>query len=574
MAITNQIMPQTEAILLVDDGSEECGELSAILRDAGYRVRLSGGRSHALESALAQPPFLALIAAHGEETDGLALCRELKRDERTRAIPVILLIDREDRDDRDRCFAAGAADYIAKPLVRAEVLARVSALRELRGVPAERTEGALPMRDLQLRMLIEHLHSGLVVHAPDTSILLANLQASALLGLSIDQMMGKVAIDPAWRFIDADGVTMPVAAYPVNRVLATREAIRDLVLGVYRPSGGDQVWVLVNAYPQLGPDGDLQQVVVTFVDITERKRAEDALRASEQRYALLFQGSPALLSIQRVSDTRFVEVNAAWQALTGYTRAEALSLPSSALNLWTDVARREKLISELIEQGTSRAEVQIRHKSGAIRDVLLSSEIVEISGEDYLQTMGQDITEIKQAQARIETQMQKLVAINAIDSMIANAHDLQLTLKAIVETASTELAVDATAILLFMPPTNTLEFSTGYGIHAQLNAGTHLRLDECYAGRAVTERRRVHIQNLAALADELPCSALIAGEGFVDYMGVPLIAKGVIKGVLELYHRVPLHPEDDWLSFLGTLSGQAAIAIDSAQAFEGLQRAN
>ncbi len=66
----------------------------------------------------------------------------------------------------------------------------------------------------------------------------------------------------------------------------------------------------------------------------------------------------------------------------------------------------------------------------------------------------------------------------------------------------------------------------------------------------------------------------LANEEFVDYYGTPLIVKGEVKGVLEIYHRSHLKADVEWLEFLETLAGQAAIAIDNAQLFENLQRSN
>ncbi|NTU83935.1 MAG: PAS domain-containing protein, partial [Chloroflexales bacterium] len=133
-------------------------------------------------------------------------------------------------------------------------------------------------------LLLQHLLAGVVVHAPDTRILFANDEAARLMGLSLDQLTGKVAIDPAWSFVREDGTLMPVEAYPVNQILATGQPIRDLVLGCNRPERGDRVWVLVRAYPELSPAGTLQQIVVTFIDITERRRAE-ALVAAQRDLA-------------------------------------------------------------------------------------------------------------------------------------------------------------------------------------------------------------------------------------------------------------------------------------------------
>jgi two-component system, cell cycle sensor histidine kinase and response regulator CckA len=135
----------------------------------------------------------------------------------------------------------------------------------------------------QYRELIENLHAGLVVHAADTSIMLCNATSAELLGLSMDQMTGKTAIDPAWCFMGADEAPMPLEDYPVNRVLATRQPLRNLVVGINRPLTEDRVWVLCNAYPVLDEAGELQQVVVTFIDISEQRRAESARERLEEQ---------------------------------------------------------------------------------------------------------------------------------------------------------------------------------------------------------------------------------------------------------------------------------------------------
>ena len=98
-----------------------------------------------------------------------------------------------------------------------------------------------------LQHLIRCLPSGVTVHEADTHITLANEQASELLGLTIEQMMGKKTIDPAWCFIHEDETPMSVEEYPVARVFATRNPVRNMVLGVIRPITNDRVWVLVNA---------------------------------------------------------------------------------------------------------------------------------------------------------------------------------------------------------------------------------------------------------------------------------------------------------------------------------------
>jgi putative nucleotidyltransferase with HDIG domain len=101
-----------------------------------------------------------------------------------------------------------------------------------------------------------------------------------------------------------------------------------------------------------------------------------------------------------------------------------------------------------------------------------------------------------------------------------------------------------------------------------------VRLGEGHAGAAALERRIVEVPSLAFGQPVFSRASLLAGEGFAAYYCAPLMAKGQIKGVLEIFHRSPVNPDPDWLAFLETLAGQAAIAIDSAELFDGLQRSN
>ncbi len=122
------------------------------------------------------------------------------------------------------------------------------------------------------RELLRNLHTAIVVHAPDTSIVYSNPRASELLGLSPEQMRGKDAVDPAWCFVDEQGEPMAPEDYPVSLVRRTGEPLEAEVLGVRRAE-----WLLVHAFPEFDADGLLKQVVVNFDDISPRKQAEEKI---------------------------------------------------------------------------------------------------------------------------------------------------------------------------------------------------------------------------------------------------------------------------------------------------------
>jgi putative nucleotidyltransferase with HDIG domain len=119
-----------------------------------------------------------------------------------------------------------------------------------------------------------------------------------------------------------------------------------------------------------------------------------------------------------------------------------------------------------------------------------------------------------------------------------------------------------------------LEFGAERGFRTPAIRKAKVRLGESYAGRAALERELVQIKNISAESDNLFLADLLNGEDFVCYYGLPLISKGQVKGVLEVFQRVPHEPDAEWLDFLNVLAGQAAIAIENAMLFESLQRSN
>jgi putative nucleotidyltransferase with HDIG domain len=99
-------------------------------------------------------------------------------------------------------------------------------------------------------------------------------------------------------------------------------------------------------------------------------------------------------------------------------------------------------------------------------------------------------------------------------------------------------------------------------------------LGEGVVGQQIMERHTLHIPNLEATGDNLLRSEIFHDEGFVTYSAAPLVAKGEVKGVLEVYQRLASEHGPEWMEFLETLAGQVAIAIDNSQLFANLQRSN
>jgi HD-GYP domain-containing protein (c-di-GMP phosphodiesterase class II) len=185
-----------------------------------------------------------------------------------------------------------------------------------------------------------------------------------------------------------------------------------------------------------------------------------------------------------------------------------------------------------------------------------------------------DVTErVKNAQ-QIQSQLRRLSALHAVDAAITASFDLNVTLSVILRQMINQLGVDAVDILVFNPTTRMLEFAAGQGFQTKRPQPLSLMIGQGYAGKAALERRTISVPNLESQPAGFLFSPNFVQEKFANYCAVPLIAKGQVKGVLEIYQRSLLHPDDDWLDFLATIASQAAVAIDSASLFQDLQRTN
>lgn len=165
-------------------------------------------------------------------------------------------------------------------------------------------------------------------------------------------------------------------------------------------------------------------------------------------------------------------------------------------------------------------------------------------------------------------------ALREIDLAIAFSPDLDRTLDVVLYQTRKQLGVEACAILRLQADSKTLECQSSQGFESGLIQHRHLLLGEGRAGKAVQEQRLFGRSEIE-LVNQVPDRAeLLAAERFNAYFIAPLMTKNILLGALEVYHRAPLKISTEWLKFLETLAGQAAIAIDNATLFHDLQRSN
>ncbi len=304
--------------------------------------------------------------------------------------------------------------------------------------------------------------------------------------------------------------------------------------------------------------------------------AQRSLEPVEIRSAfqLLFASNPLPTWVYDLETLRFLAVNAAAVAQYGYPREEFLAMRITDTLPPEDVPRLLEDLAKWRLDLQRSGEWRHRRKGGEIINVQIASHTLEFQGRKAALVVAQDITRQMRSEEAVRRHVSRLSALRAIDMAITGSLDLRVILSIFLDQVTAHLRVDAADVLLFRPDSQLLEWGAGRGFRTNPGVRATLRLGEGHAGQAVLTRHTARIPNLAEAPDAPVRQALLAGEMFVSYCAVPLIAKAQIKGVLELFHRRLLAPDQEWLDFLEALADQAAIAIDNATLFSDLQRSN
>jgi PAS domain S-box-containing protein/putative nucleotidyltransferase with HDIG domain len=173
-----------------------------------------------------------------------------------------------------------------------------------------------------------------------------------------------------------------------------------------------------------------------------------------------------------------------------------------------------------------------------------------------------------------ERSLQRLTALHQIDTAISASLDLRITLNVLLDHVIMQLGADAADILLLASYSDTMEYAAGRGFRTKSIERSSVRLGRGQAGSAALSREVLTFPDMDIAVPTCARAGLLMDENFVSHQIAPLVAKGQVKGVLEIFQRSRLAPDPEWLDFLETLSTQAAIAIDNAGLFERLQRSN
>ncbi len=142
-------------------------------------------------------------------------------------------------------------------------------------------EDKLRENEKQFRSLIHNLRQGILLQDEKAQMIIWNRAALDMLGLTEEQLIGRTSFDPVWNVIHEDGTNFPGHLHPVPVAIQTKKSVQDVVMGVFRPTTNDRVWLLVNAEPVFDEQQNIINVICSFTDITEQKRLSQELVEQE-----------------------------------------------------------------------------------------------------------------------------------------------------------------------------------------------------------------------------------------------------------------------------------------------------
>src|SRR5207253_5113981 len=427
----------------------------------------------------------------------------------------------------------------------------------------------------------------------------------------------------------------PMSVHPVMAALKSVQPVRGVLARVHRPDGSD-VWVQVDAIPQVSPAGEATLVVATIADVTHlfarsrltsRGAGDHIVSEVVNQLADVHLETRAILvavtsALSRMRPATWVAELLDKDPSTSQTFAANFEQPEIAeyINRWgakldrpghgptTGVSQRvienakplllkDMPLAKLIEMtgpevqayaaehplpvAVDKADllaVPMRARGGIVGTL----SIYELPGSNpltekdtlWMQAVA-DRTALAIENAQLyEDAIRRLERLGSLQSLslaLSASPDLRLTLKVILDQVAAQLRVDAADVLLLDETDNMLTLAASSGFVATAVPDYRLPLDEGLPGRSVAGRRIETVTALSAFS-QFRRRSLFAREGFKAYGAVPLITRGKLLGALEVYHRTPLTPDQEWVAFLDALASVAAIAIDNAAMQERLRK--
>jgi PAS domain S-box-containing protein len=286
----------------------------------------------------------------------------------------------------------------------------------------QRSDEALQESEERYRSIVAAMEEGIVFQDRSGVIRACNASAERILGLTVDQMMGRTSVDPRWRAIREDGSVFPGEEHPAMVTLRSGQPLSNVLMGVHRPDG-TLTWISINSQPLFRPGSSLPSAVVTsFTDITERRQAEQDLRESEERYRSLYHNSLDGILLT-APDGRIFAANPAACAILGRSEDEICRTGRESLLDRSD-PQLVPALEERARTGVFRGELTFLRPDGSPLPCDVSSSLFKDSeGRDRGIVILRDISERKKTETALmhqEALLREILEILPVGVFILN----------------------------------------------------------------------------------------------------------------------------------------------------------
>jgi len=430
------------------------------------------------------------------------------------------------------------------------------------------SEIKLKTSETKFRNLVWDMQAGVLLQGPESEMLLCNPKALELLGITEDQLMGKTSFDPDWNVIHEDGSPFPGTTHPVVQAIARRQPVLDVVMGVYHPVRGDRAWLLVNAKPQLDPNGEVQQVICTFVDITERKRAEGALIESERKFretiANLDEGYYGV-----TMDGELLDHNQAFSRILGFeTTADLKGIHLT--DFWQHPDKRKKYLDAILATGSvSNYQIGVISRTGEKRTVLANAHLVKDENAQLQQIEGifLDITERIRAEDALHRHAERLQNLHKIDKAILSPVETPeaIILKALQHIRSL-LSSQHASIGIFDFENEALQLFAANISDRSIDNVEKYMIEKAYGDLEILRQNRMDVvEDISAKSSPPELLRILQSEGIMSCINVPLVSGEKLIGAMNLGWEDPRSFTPEELEIASEVADEITIAIEQVR---------
>ena len=259
--------------------------LSIILNECGHKVYPVQSGKVALKIIQNENPDLILLDINMTEVNGYEICKQLKDDENFTNVPVIFISSTKEEIDFVRAFNVGGSDYLTKPFQFEEVKSRIGTHLQLRNLLSKKNEYEAKeniINERDQKLLMDKLQIGLLIFDNYTQLIFYNDKALQLIGFSGDQFFERFLTEEVIIVNTMDGAGT-FKNLVVNKIVNNQIRLENYIIEVNHGDKADKIWLLINAIPEFNAENKLQQIIITMIDISERKKAEGALIQSHEQ---------------------------------------------------------------------------------------------------------------------------------------------------------------------------------------------------------------------------------------------------------------------------------------------------